>query len=466
MRYLPLSPGERAAMLRAIGRQSIQELFEPIPESLRLSGPLKLPGPMSEPEILEFFRRAAEESSPDYVSFLGAGAYSHYRPVAVDSLLSRGEFFTAYTPYQAEIAQGTLQAMFEFQTLMAQLTGMDVANASLYDGSTAATEAVLMGLRILGGRRVLVARSVHPEYRQVLRTYLQHQDVETVEIPFSASGQLDLDKLEKELKAGPACLLVQSPNFVGALEPTSKISGLVQGAEGLVIVAVAEPLSLAVVQPPTEADIVCGEAQSFGVAVAYGGPYVGFLAAKAQYVRQVPGRLVGETRDTEGRRGYVLTLATREQHIRREKATSNICTNQSLCALAATIYLALLGKRGLKALAEQNLAKAHYAAQELAAVPGVSAAFTAPFFNEFSIRAPRKVDRLLAALGDEKIIGGLKLERFYPELKDHVLIAVTETARRMDLDRMVRTYRRVLAADPPPARQSAKATPSGEPVAR
>ncbi len=466
MRYLPLSPAERAAMLRAMGRQSIQELFEPIPESLRLSEPLKLPGPMSEPEILEFFRRAAEESSPDYVSFLGAGAYSHYRPVAVDSLLSRGEFFTAYTPYQAEIAQGTLQAMFEFQTLVAQLTGMDVANASLYDGSTAATEAVLMGLRILRGRRVLVARSVHPEYRQVLRTYLQHQSVETVEIPFSASGQLDLERLEEELKPGAACLLVQSPNFFGALEPTAKISALVHAAQGLVIVAVAEPLSLAIAQPPREADIVCGEAQSFGVAVSYGGPYVGFLAAKAPYLRQVPGRLVGETRDTEGRRGYVLTLATREQHIRREKATSNICTNQSLCALAATIYLALLGKRGLKALAEQNLAKAHYARQELAAVPGVSAAFTVPFFNEFTIRVPRKLDRLMAALRDEKIIGGLELERFYPELKDHVLIAATETARRTDLDRMVRIYTRVLAANPPRTRERAKALPSERPVAR
>jgi glycine cleavage system P protein (glycine dehydrogenase) subunit 1 len=466
MRYLPLSPAERAAMLRAIGRHSIHELFEPIPEPLRLGGPLDLPGPMSEPEILEFFRRAAEESSPDYVSFLGAGAYSHYRPVAVDSLLARGEFFTAYTPYQAEIAQGTLQAMFEFQTLMAQLTGMDVANASLYDGSTAATEAVLMGLRILRGRRVLVARSVHPEYRQVLRTYLQHQDVEIVEIPFAASGQLDIARLEQESKRGAACLLVQSPNFFGAFEPIEKISALVHGAQGLAIVAVAEPLSLAIARPPVEADIVCGEAQSFGVAVAYGGPYVGFLAAKERYVRQMPGRLVGETRDTEGRRGFVLTLATREQHIRREKATSNICTNQSLCALAATIYLSLLGKRGLKALAEQNLAKAHYAAQELATVPGISRAFSAPFFNEFTIRVPRHADRLLAALRDEKIIGGLSLERFYPELKDHLLVACTETARRADLDRMAGIYARVYAADPPLTRESAKRRPSQEPVAR
>lgn len=466
MRYLPLSPAERAAMLRAMGRHSIQELFEPIPEPLRLAGPLNLPGPMSEPEILEFFRRAAEESSPDYVSFLGAGAYSHYRPVAVDSLLSRGEFFTAYTPYQAEIAQGTLQAMFEFQTLIAQLTGMDVANASLYDGSTAGTEAVLMGLRILKGRRVLVARSVHPEYRQVLRTYLQHQDVEIAEIPFAASGQLDLAQLEGELTKGPACLLIQSPNFFGAFEPAEKVSALVHGVRGLMIVAVAEPLSLAIARPPVEADIVCGEAQSFGVAVAYGGPYVGFLAAKDQYVRQIPGRLVGETRDTEGRRGFVLTLATREQHIRREKATSNICTNQSLCALAATIYLSLLGKRGVKALAEQNLAKAHYAAEKLAAAPGISRAFSAPFFNEFTIRVPRHAGRLLGALRDEKIIGGLSLERFYPELKDHILIACTETSRRVDIDRMARISARSLAADPPLTRGSAKRSPSEEPVAR
>ncbi len=468
MRYLPLCPAERAAMLEAMGRRSIQELFEHIPEPLRLARPLDLPGPMSEPEIVEFFRRAAGESSPDYVSFLGAGAYSHYRPVAVDSLLSRGEFFTAYTPYQAEIAQGTLQAMFEFQTLMAQLTGMDVSNASLYDGSTAATEAVLMALRILRSRRVLVARSVHPEYRQVLRTYLQHQGVDIQELPFNGAGQLEIEKLESELRQGPACLLAQSPNFFGVLEPIAEISARVHGARGLVIAAVAEPLSLALVRPPSEADIVCGEAQSFGIAVSYGGPFGGFLAAKEQYVRQMPGRIVGETRDTEGRRGFVLTLATREQHIRREKATSNICTNQSLSALAATIYLSLLGKRGLKALAEQNLAKAHYAARELAAVPGVSIPFSGRFFNEFTVRVPGRAEELLAALRDEEIIGGLPLGRFYPELSDHLLIAATETASRADMDRMVRIYRQVLGANSTPRRRGERgqAKPSSEAVVR
>ncbi len=466
MRYLPLCPAERAAMLEAMGRRSIQELFEHIPGPLRLARPLDLPGPMSETEIVDFFRRAAEESSPDYVSFLGAGAYSHYRPVAVDSLLSRGEFFTAYTPYQAEIAQGTLQAMFEFQTLMAQLTGMDVANASLYDGSTAATEGVLMALRILRGRRVLVASSVHPEYRQVLRTYLQHQGVDIQELPFNGTGQLELGKLESEVTRGPACLLAQSPNFFGVFEPMAEISACVHGARGLVVVAVAEPLSLALVRPPSGADIVCGEAQSFGVAVSYGGPFVGFLAAKEQYVRQMPGRIVGETRDTKGRRGFVLTLATREQHIRREKATSNICTNQSLCALAATIYLSLLGKRGLKALAQQNLAKAHYAARELAAVPGVSLAFSGRFFNEFTVRVPGRAEELLAALRKEEIIGGLPLKRFYTELSDHLLIAATETARRADMDRMVRIYRQVLSANSPSRRERGQAKPSSEAVAR
>lgn len=445
MRYLPNSPAERAEMLRATGHDSIEKLFEQIPSALRTAGHLNLPGPLSEPEILNFFRQAAHQSSRDYVSLLGAGAYSHYRPVAIDALLSRGEFFTAYTPYQAEIAQGTLQAMFEFQTLITQLTGMDVSNASLYDGSTATTEAVLMAMRITRRNRVILARTLHPEYRQVLRTYVQHQGVELHEVGYGSSGQLDMEQLVASLKTEAAIVVIQSPNFFGCIERAEEISKIVHKSGALLAVAITEPLSLAIVRPPTDADIVCGEAQSFGVPVAYGGPYVGFLAAKAQFIRQMPGRLVGQTQDTEGRRGFVLTLATREQHIRREKATSNICTNQSLCALAATIYLSLLGKQGLKALAEHNLSKASYAAAELRAVPGASLPFTAPSFNEFVVKTPTSAGELLATLRKEKMIGGLDLERFYPELKNHLLVCVTETVSKAALDRMAAVYARFAA---------------------
>ena len=442
MRYLPNSPADRQAMLRETGHPSIEELFAQIPADLKVRRGLKLPGPLSEPEILEFFQQAARESSRDYVSMLGAGAYAHYRPVAVESLLSRGEFFTAYTPYQAEMAQGTLQAMFEFQTLITQLTGMDVSNASLYDGSTAMTEAVLMALRITRREHVLVARTVHPEYRQVLQTYVQHQGLEITELPWAASGQLDTAKLEGSLKPETAAAVIQSPNFFGTIERASEIAATVHRAGALLIVVVTEPLSLAIVRPPVDADVVCGEAQSFGVPVAFGGPYVGFLAAKERFVRQMPGRLVGQTQDTEGRRGFVLTLATREQHIRREKATSNICTNQSLCALAATIYLSLLGKNGLKALAEQNLAKARYAALTLAKAAETALPFPGPCFNEFVVRAPAPAEELLAKLREEKIIGGLNLERFYPGLKDHLLVCTTETVTRKAIDQMAAIFNR------------------------
>ncbi|HEX5410253.1 MAG TPA: aminomethyl-transferring glycine dehydrogenase subunit GcvPA [Terriglobia bacterium] len=440
MRYLPNSPRDRAEMLRALGHSSIDDLFSQIPEQIRLQGRLDLPGPLSEQEVLEFFKQAASQSTREYVSLLGAGAYSHFRPAAIDALLSRGEFFTAYTPYQAELAQGTLQAMFEFQTLITQLTEMEVSNASLYDGSTATTEAVLMSLRLTRRNRVVTARTLHPEYREVMSTYLRHLGTEVSEIPYSASGQIDRAALEKALNEETAAVVIQSPNFLGVIEHFNDITERVHRSGALLVVAVNEPLSLAIVNPPAEADIVCGEAQSFGVPVAFGGPYVGFLATREKLVRQMPGRLVGQTTDSNGRRGFVLTLATREQHIRREKATSNICTNQSLCALAATIYLCLLGKQGLRALAEHNLAQAHYAASRLAKVPGASIAFASPFFNEFVVKTPGNAEALLDELRQEKILGGINLERFYPELENHLLVCVTETVNKAALDRMARVY--------------------------
>jgi glycine dehydrogenase subunit 1 len=433
-------------MLEATGHRYIEELFSQIPEELRLPGKLKLPGPMSEQELLDFFRQAARKTTRDYVSLLGAGAYTHYRPVAIDALVSRGEFFTAYTPYQAEIAQGTLQAMFEFQTLMTQLTGMDVANASLYDGSTATMEAVMMALRVTRRSRVVLAQTVHPEYREVLGTYVQHQSFQLREVPYTASGALDLGQLEASLNAETAAVVVQSPNFFGVLENTAEIAELTHRHGALLIVTMAEPLSLALVKPPSAADVVCGEAQSFGIPLAFGGPYLGFLATKEKFLRQMPGRLIGQAYDAQGRRGFVLTLATREQHIRREKATSNICTNQSLAALAATIYLCLLGKRGLKMLAEHNLAKAHYAAQQLRAIPGTSVPFTGPYFNEFVVKVPGSAPDLLNELRKEKIIGGLSLERFYPELRNHLLVCFTETISKLAIDRLVKVHRKVATA--------------------
>ncbi|TAM81944.1 MAG: aminomethyl-transferring glycine dehydrogenase subunit GcvPA [Acidobacteria bacterium] len=456
MRYLPNSMRDREEMLGTLGYSSIEDLFSQIPEQIRLRGRLDLPGPLSEQEVLEFFKQAASHSTREYASLLGAGAYSHFRPAAVDALLSRGEFFTAYTPYQAELAQGTLQAMFEFQTLIAQLTGMEVSNASLYDGSTATTEAVLMALRLTRRNRVVASRTLHPEYREVMATYLRHLGTEAVEIPYSASGQIDLAALEAALSKETAAVVVQSPNFLGVIERFTEIAEVVHRSGALMVVTINEPLSLAVVNPPAEADIICGEAQSFGVPVAFGGPYVGFLATREKFVRQMPGRLVGQTTDTQGRRGFVLTLATREQHIRREKATSNICTNQSLCALAATIYLCLLGKQGLRALAEHNLAKAHYAASQLATVPGASIPFAAPFFNEFVVKAPGNAEVLLQDLRQENILGGVNLERFYPELSDHLLVCVTETVNKSALDRMVRTYQKFSGQ-----KQARAAAPSG-----
>ncbi len=454
MRYLPNSSADRAAMLDATAHRSVEELFSQIPLELKLRSPLNLPGPLSEAEILDYFRQAARESTRDYVSFLGAGAYSHYRPVVVDSLLSRGEFFTAYTPYQPEISQGTLQAMFEFQTLIAQLTGMDVANASLYDGSTATTEAVLMALRANPQSQVLVARTLHPEYRQVIETFLRQQGKVLNEVPYTETGRIDLAKLEASLARETSAVVVQSPNFLGTLERVEEIREIVHRRDALLIVAVTEPLSLGIVKPPSSADIVAGEGQSFGLAVGFGGPYLGLLAAKEKFLRQMPGRLVGQTHDAEVRRGYVLTLATREQHIRREKATSNICTNQSLCALAATIYLCLLGKKGLKALAEQNLAKAHYAARALRSIPGVIAPFAGPFFNEFVVKTPGDAEELLAELREEKILGGVNLARFYPELKNHLLVCVTEMASKAAIDRMAEVFARAAA--------SRQAAPAGQ----
>ncbi|HKS65807.1 MAG TPA: aminomethyl-transferring glycine dehydrogenase subunit GcvPA [Candidatus Acidoferrales bacterium] len=444
MRYLPKSPSERQEMLAAIGAHSIDDLFESIPREFRLREPLPLPRPLSEPEIIEYFRARAAENAPGYSSFLGAGVYQHHRSVVTDSLVQRGEFLTSYTPYQAEISQGTLTAIFEFQTLMCQLTGQEVANASMYDGSTALTEAILMAERLTGRSKVLIARSVHPDYRQVLATYAKNLGLEIEEIGYSSSGQVDTKGLTKDKLAGAAALVVQSPNFLGAVENIAALAEAAHAEGALLVDTIAEAVSLGIVRPPAEADIVAMEGQAFGISPSYGGPFVGVIASREKFVRQMPGRLAGQTADASGRRGFVLTLATREQHIRREKATSNICTNEALFALVATVHLCLLGKDGLREMASQNVAKAQFAIRELQQIPGVRRVFAAPVFNEFVLEFPRSVKLINAALLRDKIIGPLPLGIYYPELTKHGLVCVTETMPRAGIERFVAAIRRIL----------------------
>jgi glycine dehydrogenase subunit 1 len=438
MRYLPKSPAERTEMLRDIGASSIDDLFAIIPEEYRLQRDLDIPRQMGESEIVDHFKAAALKNANGYTSFLGAGVYKHYRPVIIDSLVQRGEFLTSYTPYQAEITQGTLQAIFEFQTMICELTGMDIANASMYDGSTGAAEAVMMAIRITGRDDVLVARTVHPEYREVMHTYAQHQGHSAHEVNYGSDGRIDLAALDQAVTDETACILVQSPNFFGVVEDIPAIAEIAHKKGALLIVSIAEAVSLGIVRPPKEADIVSLEAQSFGVALSYGGPYCGVLAAKEKYLRQMPGRLVGETKDTQGRRGFVLTLSTREQHIRREKATSNICTNQALIALMATIFMTVYGKEGIKELALQNLAKAQYAAKTLGGRLNGSGKLLfadTPRFNEFVIETDEAPEQLGARLLESKIIGGLALKKWYPELGNATLWCATELTTREQIDR-------------------------------
>jgi glycine dehydrogenase subunit 1 len=432
-------------MLAAVGIKSIEALFSSVPESYRLKKPLDLPGPLSETEIIQYFKERGAENSLGYTSFLGAGVYNHLRSVITDTIIQRGEFLTSYTPYQAEIAQGTLQSIFEFQTLMCQLTGQEVANASMYDGSTATTEAVLMAERLTARRRVIVVRSLHPEYRAVLKTYAKNSGLCVEEVAVKADGTVDLKALQSGLKDDVAAVLVQSPNFFGVIEPVADLADTVHNAGALLVVSITEGVSLGLLSPPAEADIVALEGQSFGLPPSYGGPYVGVIASREKFVRQMPGRLVGQTTDSKGRRGFVLTLATREQHIRREKATSNICTNQALCALAATVHLCLLGKEGLREMAHQNLSKAQFALNELEKIPGVRRAFGGPFFNEFTIELPRSVRLVNAQLLREHIIGPFVLGSAYPELTKHALVCVTETITRAEIERFARALRTALA---------------------
>ena len=436
MRYLPKSPADREAMLKSIGARSIDDLFAPIPPEYRVKGDLKIPRQMAESEIVDWFRQRSRENGDEYTSFLGAGAYFHYRPIIIDSLISRGEFLTAYTPYQAEVSQGTLQSIFEFQTMISELTGMEVANASMYDGSTASTEAVLMAVRLTSRRGVVAARSVHPEYREVLATYAYHQGMPIREIAFEASGRVNFEQLEAAITPQTACVLIQSPNFFGTIEDVAAVADVAHQHGALLVVAISEAVSLGIIEPPRQADIVAMEAQSFGVPLGFGGPYCGVIATREQYVRQMPGRLVGQTVDRNGKRGFVLTLATREQHIRREKATSNICTNQALVALMANIFMTIYGKVGLKELAKQNLAKTAYAVEQFGKHAKVLFD-RAPRFNEFVVRTKEHPYVINSRLLGHKIVGGFPLKKFYPELGNSALWCCTEMTTRSAIDTAV-----------------------------
>ncbi|HTH53806.1 MAG TPA: aminomethyl-transferring glycine dehydrogenase subunit GcvPA [Edaphobacter sp.] len=434
MRYLPKSPADRKEMLAEIGAASIDDLFSTIPAEYQLKRDLAVPRQHGESEIIDRFRDFAGQNATGYASFLGAGVYRHYRPVLIDTVVSRGEFLTSYTPYQPEIAQGTLQAMFEFQTMICELTGMEIANASMYDGSTGAAEAIMMAVRVTGRDGALIARTVHPEYREVVATYAQHQEIPLAEVGYTENGRVDLAALDAAINDTTACVLIQSPNFFGTIEDVAAIAEIAHKKGALLIVSIAEAISLGIVRPPAEADIVSLEAQSFGVSPSYGGPFCGVIACKEKFLRQMPGRIVGETKDMDGKRGFVLTLSTREQHIRREKATSNICTNQALVAMMTTVFLTVYGKEGLKDLAVQNLAKAKYAADTLSK-SGKLLFNGAPRFHEFVLDLGKDAQATNTALLEKKIIGGLPLAKWYPELGPNAsLWCATELTAKAQID--------------------------------
>ena len=441
MRYIPNSPEERAEMLEAIGLHSAEQLFDSIPSELRLQRPLNTPAALSEIELLDKFERMGRRNAAARrISFLGGGAYSHYIPTIVDHIISRSEFFTAYTPYQPEISQGTLQTIFEFQTLVCQLTGMEVANASMYDGSTALAEAVLMAERVTRRSKAIASSSVHPQYLEVVTTYLQHAGIHLELTGFDEKTGQSGAALAAAVDDETAAVVVQSPNFFGCIEDVKALADAAHAKGALLIVAITEAMSLGLLKSPgaCDADIVVAEGQSFGVPLSFGGPYVGLFATRDKYARQIPGRLVGEAYDKKGRRGFVLTLATREQHIRREKATSNICTNEGLIALAATVYMETMGRRGIQEAARQCVQKAAYAAKRIASVKGFSLAFTGPYFNEFVVRAPGNAAQLLSRLAkEEEIEGGIALSRFMPNRANDFLVCVTETNTREQIETLV-----------------------------
>jgi glycine dehydrogenase subunit 1 len=441
MSYISLSHEDRQKMMAAVGISSLEELFCCIPDEIRLKRNLNLPGPLSEPELIHYFEEIGKRSlDSSFLSFLGAGSYRHFIPYVVDYLSSRGEFISPYTPYQPEVSQGTLQVIFEYQTLICQLTEMDIANASLYEGASAAAEAVLMAHRVKERSKILLAKTLHPQYKNVIRTYVQNLSVEIEEVNYGQSGGVDLADLAAKIDGETSAVVWQSPNFMGIVEDLDRIGELARKHGALFIVVVAEAAALGILKPPGAcgADIVAGEGQSFGLPLSFGGPYLGFMACRKDTIRQFPGRIAGETKDVEGRRGFVLTLSTREQHIRRERATSNICTNEAWCALRATIFLETLGREGIRELAYQNIQKAHYALEQLSRIKAVRRKFNGPIFNEFVLEFDSGWPKAEDFLRQNKVLGGLHLKPFFPELKNCALFCVTEMHKKDDIDKLVR----------------------------
>jgi glycine dehydrogenase subunit 1 len=446
-RYLPATPAQRAEMLRAVGVGDLEALLERIPSKARLGRDLGVPAALAEGELAAALGALAAENAHagEYASFMGGGAYDHFVPSVINHLLLRGEFFTAYTPYQPEASQGTLRSIYEYQTMICELTGMDVTNASLYDGGSALAEAALMAHGVTEREQLVVSGALSPLARRVVATYCAGPRLPIKVVPWT-DGVTDPDALRKTVTEKTAAVMVQYPNFFGGLEDLDAAATVAHDKGALLVVSV-DPIALALLRPPGEAgaDIVVGEGQGLGSPTTFGGPYLGLFACRQELVRRMPGRLVGATVDTSGRRGFVLTLQTREQHIRREKATSNICTNVALVALGATIYLALMGKEGLRRVATLSTAKAHYAADVLGRVPGVARRFGAPFFKEFVLKLPKSPDRVLRALRKRKILGGIALGQFDRALRDSLLVAVTESRTREEIDRYAAALGEVVA---------------------
>jgi len=437
--YIPHTLKDQQQMLAEIGVKSIEELIT-VPKEIRLTSPLNLPSGISEMELTREVKRLSLQNSSleEYTSFLGGGIYDHFVPAVVEHLASRSEFYTSYTPYQAEASQGTLQAIYEYQTLICNLFQMDVSNASMYDGATSLAEAALMAYRIRKREKFLVAKSLHPEYYQVLSTYTKPLGIKLIQIPYTSEGTLDLNLLQDEIDESIAGVIVQNPNFFGYLEKTNQIEKIVHKFGSLYIVS-CDPVSLGLLSPPGEynADIAVAEGQALGSPPYLGGECLGIFTTRKEFLRQIPGRIVGEAKDKRGERGFTLILQTREQHIRREKATSNICTNQNLNALRACIYLSCLGEKGLKKVAGFCLKNSHYLKEKIEKLPGYSSPFSAFFFKEFVVKAPISSKKINQKLLEEKILGGLDLGRFYPELKNHLLLCTTEKRTKEELDKLI-----------------------------
>jgi len=440
--YIPNTREDQKKMLEEIGIESLNDLFESIPQSLRLKTKVNLPSSLSEMELISKMRELSKKnvSLDEYISFRGAGSYDHFIPAVVDHLSSRSEFYTSYTPYQAEASQGTLQAIYEYQSLICNLFKMDVSNASLYDGATALAEAVILAHNVNHRQKVLITKTLHPEYRRVLTTYIEKTlGLSIMEIDYK-DGITDLSELKEKIDEDTSCVVIQNPNFFGCLEEVKEIEKIVHKFGSLYIVSV-DPISLGLLTPPGDynADIAVGEGQALGNHLNFGGPYLGIFTCKKEFLRKMPGRIVGETTDKKGKRGFVLTLQTREQHIRREKATSNICTNHNLNALRAAIYLSTLGEEGLKKVANLCLQKSHYAAGRICQIPGFELSFTSPFLKEFSVKCPVSSHKINKLLWENKIIGGFDLGKFYPELEDCLLFCVTEKRTKEEIDKLILT---------------------------